>query len=110
MVIAGDLESDLICFMRRHFGAPAAKKHSVSLVCSMARLGLLFEAMNHTLVMMDRKRVGRAASPTASRSRPTENGGPRGYDARKKIMGRKRHALVDTDGREPELFAHPASV
>ena len=29
----------------------------------------------------------------------TESGGPRGYDAGKKIKGRKRHALVDTDGR-----------
>lgn len=25
----------------------------------------------------------------------TEAGGPRGYDAGKKILGRKRHALVD---------------
>jgi len=29
----------------------------------------------------------------------TEAGGPRGYDAGKKVNGRKRHALVDTDGR-----------
>ena len=28
----------------------------------------------------------------------TESGGPRGYDAGKKIKGRKRQALVDTDG------------
>jgi hypothetical protein len=27
----------------------------------------------------------------------TESGGPRGYDAGKKIKGRKRHALVDSD-------------
>jgi hypothetical protein len=32
-------------------------------------------------------------------SKTTEAGGPRGYDAGKKINGRKRHALVDTDGR-----------
>jgi len=25
-------------------------------------------------------------------------------------MGRKRHALVDTDGRTLEIFLHPASV
>ena len=35
---------------------------------------------------------------------------PRGYDAGKKINGRKRHALVDTDGRGPVLEPHPASI
>ncbi|GAB4520248.1 MAG: hypothetical protein Kow00133_06620 [Amphiplicatus sp.] len=40
----------------------------------------------------------------------TEAGGPRGYDAGKKINGRKRHALVDTDGRALLVEAHPASV
>jgi hypothetical protein len=32
-------------------------------------------------------------------SKTTESGGVRGYDGGKKIKGRKRHALVDTDGR-----------
>jgi transposase len=40
----------------------------------------------------------------------TEAGGPRGYDTGKKVKGRKRHALVDTDGRALVLHAHPASV
>src|SRR6476620_9267584 len=35
---------------------------------------------------------------------------PRGYDAGKKINGRKRHALVDTDGRGLVIEPHPASV
>jgi transposase len=35
---------------------------------------------------------------------------PRGYDAGKKINGRKRHALVDTDGRGLVLEPHPASI
>jgi transposase len=63
-----------------------------------------FERINHALVMADRERVGRDASPSAAiidseSAKTTEAGGPRGYDAGKKIKGRKRHALVDTDGR-----------
>jgi transposase len=40
----------------------------------------------------------------------TESGGPRGFDAGKKIKGRKRHAMVDTDGRPLILQVRPASV
>ena len=36
--------------------------------------------------------------------------GPRGYDAAKKIKGRKRHALVDTDGRPLLVEPHTADV
>ena len=65
--------------------------------------------------MADRERVGRDASPTAAiidsqSAKTTEAGGPRGYDAGKKINGRKRHALVDTDGRGLVLEPHPASI
>lgn len=64
----------------------------------------VWEALNHRLVMLDRERTGREASPTAavmdSQSvKTTEAAGPRGYDAGKKVKGRKRHAMVDTDGR-----------
>jgi transposase len=75
----------------------------------------VWEALNHALVMLDRERVGREASPTAavidSQSvRCSEAGGLRGYDAGKKVQGRKRHAMVDTDGRPLVLQCTPASV
>lgn len=53
--------------------------------------------------MLDRERVGREASPTAgvidSQSVKAPQAETRGYDAGKKIVGRKRHIAVDTDGR-----------
>lgn len=75
----------------------------------------VFERINHALIMADRERVGREPSPSAaiidSQSvKTTEAGGPRGYDAGKKVNGRKRHALVDTDGRGLLVEPHPANI
>ena len=75
----------------------------------------VWEALNFALVMADRERVGREASPTAavmdSQSvKTSETRGPRGYDAGKNVKGRKRHALVDAQGRLLMVQVGPASV
>ena len=69
----------------------------------------------YALLVLARASAGREAQPTAgivdSQSvRTSESGGPRGYDAGKKINGRKRHILVDTLGLLLRGIVHPASV
>lgn len=40
----------------------------------------------------------------------TDSGGPRGYDAGKKIKGRKRHILTDTEGNMVHALIHTADI
>lgn len=75
----------------------------------------LLRTINNTLVMLAREQAGRQPSPTAgvidSQSvRTTESGGIRGFDAGKKINGRKRHIVVDTLGLMVGLVIHSAGI
>jgi transposase len=40
----------------------------------------------------------------------TESGGPQGYDAGKKIKGRKRHIVTDTEGNLVHAVVHTADI
>ncbi len=63
----------------------------------------LFQTIHDVALMLDRENQGREASPSAavidSQSIKAPHAHTRGYDAGKKIVGRKRHIAVDTDGR-----------
>jgi transposase len=63
----------------------------------------LFQTIHNVALMVDRERAGRDASPSAavidSQSVKAPQAKTRSYDAGKKIVGRKRHIAVDTDGR-----------
>jgi transposase len=67
------------------------------------------------LVRRARRALGRKSTPTAaiidSQSAPTtESGGPRGFDAGKRVHGRKRHIVTDTNGLLLAVRVHEANI
>jgi putative transposase len=75
----------------------------------------LFRTIHDIALMMDREQQGREASPTGgiidSQSvKAPAPGAQRGYDAGKKVVGRKRHVVVDTDGRLLMVNLTPADI
>lgn len=73
------------------------------------------DRINHHLVMRDREKSGKEASPTlaivdAQAVKCDAPQGERGYDAAKQVLGRKRHLAVDSDGRLLAVMITPANV
>src|SRR5215204_6157785 len=75
----------------------------------------VWESIRHHFVALLREGAGREASPTAAiidtqSVKTTESGGPRGWDAAKRLKGRKRHIAVDTDGLLLGILVHAADI
>src|ERR671910_2669797 len=75
----------------------------------------VWESIRHQFVAMLREGEGREASPTAAiidtqSVKTTESGGPRGWDAAKRLKGRKRHLAVDTQGLPLGVVVHAANI
>jgi len=71
--------------------------------------------INDVLVQLARRSVGRKSTASAGiidsqSAATTESGGPRGIDAGKRIKGRKRHIVTDTEGFLLAVLVHEANI
>jgi putative transposase len=75
----------------------------------------IWRRINLALVRRARTAMGRNVTPSAgvidSQSvKTTESGGPRGFDSAKRIRGRKRHIVTDTQGFLLAVLVHAANI
>ena len=97
-----------------HEFPPHGTVHRWFLSLSLSRSGT-FDAMMRVLTALDRARAGRNQLPEAAvmdaqaaRSGTVGVVGQCGYDPAQRVVGRKRNAMVDTDGRLLAASVTPA--
>jgi len=75
----------------------------------------LWHKLVKVLVRYARRRLGRKPSPTAAiidsqSAATTQAGGSRGFDPGKRVYGRKRHIVIDTEGLLLAVHVHSTNV
>ena len=84
------------------------------LLCQLAEAGSFWQRLNDALREKGRKKSAKkapsAAILDAQSVKMADRPGERGFDAGKKVKGRKRHLLVDTLGLILVAVVHSAAI